>query len=94
MKLWKTTLVVWSSIDPEGSESSDLIREAEEGSNALITRDETVLVEKPQDDPDFDEKLVEFFDADADEDDDECQGDDLDRCPKDDRGQKIHKDEP
>jgi len=88
-KLWKTTLVVWSDIDPDGSESSDVVREAEEGTHALITKDETVAVERPQDDPDFEEQLTEFFDL---HDGDKCQGDDFDRCPTDDSGKKIHLD--
>lgn len=58
MKLWKTTLVIWSDSDPRGMEASHLVREGEVG-DAYISRSLHVFVDPAEGDPDWDG--TEFF---------------------------------
>lgn len=58
--LYRTTIVIWSEFDPSDMELSWLAREAEEG-EALCTKNDITYVEKPEDDPDFEEGVESFF---------------------------------
>lgn len=57
-KLYKTTIVIWSTFDPMKCELSDLAREAEVG-DAYCSRMEAEHKENFRDDPDWDD--TEFF---------------------------------
>ena len=59
MKLFKTTIVIWSEYDPTGAvELEDLAREAQRG-DAYCSKQESVFVEEAESDPDWDG--TEFF---------------------------------
>lgn len=59
MKLFKTTIVIWSDYNPEGRvELEDLARAATVG-DAYCSKQETVPVEDPEQDADWDG--TEFF---------------------------------
>lgn len=60
MKLYKTTIVIWTDFQPTGFELSDLAREAEQG-DAYCSKREMEAIEEPQRDPDWDG--TEFFNA-------------------------------
>lgn len=68
-RLWKTIVVVWSDFNPKNIETSDLVEEAETGSEALITHDSTKLIENPELDEHYSQDLEEFFLVDDLEDD-------------------------
>ena len=53
MKLYKTTVVIWSDFNPITSELSELVREAEHGDAAYCARMDTQVIEKPEADPDW-----------------------------------------
>lgn len=59
MKLWKTTIVIWSDKDPFNWEIDDLARDAMNG-DSYCSRQRTVLVEDAEADPDW--QATEFFD--------------------------------
>ncbi len=70
MVLYKTTIVIWSEYDPLeewGGSLEDLGREATSG-NAYCSKMETIRVDDPPGDPDWDG--TEFFGCDEDEDKD------------------------
>lgn len=58
MKLYKTTIVIWSEYDGSTVEIDDLARDAMRG-DSYCSRSTTVLVEDVSDDPDWDD--TEFF---------------------------------
>lgn len=60
MKLWKSTVVIWSDSDPQQMELAHLAREAESG-DSYCAKMATELIDKPKEDPDWDG--TEFFDA-------------------------------
>lgn len=66
MKLYKTTIVIWSEFDPgaEGLELEDLARDATSG-GSYCSKVKYDTVEKPEADPDWDG--TDFF-SDPDED--------------------------
>jgi hypothetical protein len=69
MKLYKTIVVIWSDYDPTDEvELEDLARDATNG-DAYCSKQHTVLVEKPEKDPDWDR--TEFFMNFADEEESE-----------------------
>jgi hypothetical protein len=49
----KSTVVIWSEFDPSEVEISFLVREAEHG-DAYCTRNRSHLVDRPENDPDWD----------------------------------------
>lgn len=59
MKLFKTTIVIWSEYDTSAIELEDLAREATSG-EAHCSSSNSELVEDPKGDPDWDG--TEFFD--------------------------------
>ena len=59
MKLFKTTIVIWSHFDPFlTGELEDLARDATSG-NSYCSKQESKLIEEPKKDPDWDG--TEFF---------------------------------
>ena len=60
MKLYKTTLVIWTDYDPgpRNMEISDIAREAECG-DAYCSTQNIELIENPEEDDDWDD--TEFF---------------------------------
>ena len=58
MKLWKTTIVIWSSYDPTTIEIEALSSDATDGM-AYCSRQKSVEVQDPNQDPDWDG--TEFF---------------------------------
>jgi hypothetical protein len=58
--LYKTTIVIWTEDDPEELELEDLAREATSGCG-FCSKQETVKVEDPDGDPEFD--CGEFFET-------------------------------
>ena len=58
MKLFKTTIVIWSDEDPAGIELEDLAREASRG-GSYCSKQDTKIVDKPHEDSDWDG--TEFF---------------------------------
>lgn len=58
MKLYKSTIVIWSEFNPVTMELSDLAREAETG-EAYCSRMEAQVIREPTSDPDWDG--TEFF---------------------------------
>lgn len=58
MKLWKTTIVIWSDFDPREVEIGNLAREAESGDSYCSKRVDD-YIEQPEKDPDWDN--TEFF---------------------------------
>ena len=58
--LYKTTIVIWSEYDPtEKYELKELANEAEQG-DAYCSKMRATLIDKPHEDPDWDN--TEFFD--------------------------------
>ena len=55
MALFKTKVIIWSSYDPESAdvELAELVRDAENGDEALCSHLRTHEVLKPEDDPDW-----------------------------------------
>jgi hypothetical protein len=68
MRLYKTTIVIWSRYDSDKAELVDLAREATNG-DAYCSRQESVAIERPRDDPEWDD--TEFFGATENDPDDE-----------------------
>ena len=62
--LWKTTIVIWSSDDPQNYELADLAQEATDG-NAKCTKCVSSFIKKPEADKDF-EGAGDFFGSNAD----------------------------
>lgn len=60
MKLYKTTIVIWSDSDPVGMELTELARDAFVG-DSYCSKQEVVVVNNPKTDPDWDG--TEFFDG-------------------------------
>lgn len=60
MKLWKTTIVIWSKFDPQTCELIELAKEATDG-NAKCTKQESRCVQNVDNDPDS-VGIGEFFD--------------------------------
>ena len=58
MKLFKTTIVIWSDYNPAGTELEDLARDSQSG-DSYCSQQSTVFVDKLDDDPDWDG--TEFF---------------------------------
>jgi len=82
VRLYKTTVVIWTDYDPNEdpeAELEDLAREATNG-DAYCSKQITVLVEDPAADPD--PPSVEFF-YDPDEDEDDDDDDDEPEIPED-----------
>jgi hypothetical protein len=68
VKLYKSTVIIWSEFDPNTVELSDLAQEAETGV-AYCSSQMTVLVDDPKTDPEFGGG-ADFFDfLEPDEDD-------------------------
>ena len=59
MKLWKTTIVIWSDSDPQGAEIDDLARDAMVG-DSFCSKQEILFVQDAEEDPDW--VPTEFFD--------------------------------
>ena len=68
MRLFKTTLVIWSDYDPSTVEIEDLARDATSG-DAYCSRQVAEEIEDVKADPDWDG--TEFFDGELDEDDED-----------------------
>lgn len=58
MKLWKTTVIIWTDYDPQSIELSALARESEVG-DAYCSSQECKAISDPEHDPDWDG--TEFF---------------------------------
>lgn len=56
--LYKTTIVIWSNYDPENTELENLACDAAFG-DAYCSRQRSHLVEKPEEDPDWED--TDFF---------------------------------
>lgn len=65
LSLWKTTLVIFSKIDPRTVEASELLREAESGSGALVAKSRSDHLKDATADKDWDG--YDFFGTDHDE---------------------------
>ena len=65
MKLYKTTVPVWTEYDPFGVPPHKLVCDATFG-DGYLSGEHTVSVEDPQDDPEVD--VTEFFGIDEDDD--------------------------
>jgi hypothetical protein len=58
MNLYKTTVVIWSKVNPSDLELSDLAYEADKG-NAYCSKYVSEKIANPEEDPDWDD--TEFF---------------------------------
>jgi hypothetical protein len=58
MKLWKTTIVIWSDYDPQQVELADIARDAQEG-DAYCSKQTADFIEDVEKDPEWDG--TEFF---------------------------------
>ena len=67
-QLWKSTIIIWSPLDPAEIELSHLAREAESG-DAYCAASKSVLVTEPGKDPDWDG--TDFFYCPSDDEDEE-----------------------
>lgn len=67
-KMWKTTIVIWSDVDPGGAGIEEIASEATSG-GYYCSRQRTQMVEDFTADPDWDD--TEFFNLEAQESDDE-----------------------
>jgi hypothetical protein len=74
VKLYKSTVVIWTTYDPAELELTELARQAENG-DASCSSMKCVLVADPEMDPDWDG--TDFFDIEDDEDiGDQCSSPD------------------
>lgn len=73
MKLYKTTIVVWSEYNGNEADLEDLAFQATEG-NAICTKQESVLVESDEDEEA--DAINSFFGDEDDYDDDDSDDDD------------------
>jgi hypothetical protein len=73
MKLYKSTIIIWTRYDPTELELTEIAHEAESG-DAYCSSMTSALVPEPEKDPDWDG--TEFFESwDGEEDDnDQCAG--------------------